>query len=69
MNISIVIPAYNEEKYIGDCLRSIVATRTDEILEIIVIDNASTDDTAMVAQQFPGVHVVHEPQKGLTRAR
>jgi glycosyltransferase involved in cell wall biosynthesis len=69
MNISIVIPAYNEEKYIGDCLRSIVANRTDEILEIIVIDNASTDDTAMVAQQFPGVHVVHEPQKGLTRAR
>jgi glycosyltransferase involved in cell wall biosynthesis len=69
MNISIVVPAYNEEKYIGDCLRSIVANRTDDILEIIVINNASTDDTAMVAQQFPGVRVVYEPQKGLTRAR
>jgi glycosyltransferase involved in cell wall biosynthesis len=69
MNISIVIPAYNEEKYIGDCLQSIIANRTDDIVEIIVIDNASTDGTAAVAQQFPGVRVVHEPQKGLTRAR
>jgi len=69
MNISVVIPAYNEEKYIGDCLRSVVQNRTDDILEIIVIDNASTDGTAEVARKFPGVRVVAEPQKGLTRAR
>ena len=69
MKISIVVPAYNEEKYIGDCLTSIIANRTDDIIEIIVIDNASTDGTAAVAQKFPGVRVVPEPQKGLTRAR
>jgi glycosyltransferase involved in cell wall biosynthesis len=69
MNISIVIPAYNEEKYIADCLQSVIANRTDDIREIIVIDNASTDGTAAVAQQFPGVRVVHEPHKGLTHAR
>ena len=43
--------------------------RTDDILEIIVINNASTDGTAAVAQKFPGVRVVSEPQKGLTHAR
>ena len=69
MKISIVVPAYNEEKYIGDCLQSIVANRTDDIFEIIVINNASTDGTAEVAGKFPGVRVVAEPQKGLTRAR
>jgi len=69
MKISIVVPAYNEEKYIGDCLQSIIANGTGDILEIIVIDNASTDGTAAVAQKFPGVRVVAEPQKGLTRAR
>ena len=69
MNISIVIPAYNEENYIGDCLQSIIANRTDDILEIIVINNASTDGTAAAAKKFSGVRVVHEPQKGLTRAR
>ena len=69
MNISIVVPAYNEEKYIGDCLKSITANRTGDILEIIVIDNASTDSTFDIAKTFPGVRVVQEPQKGLTRAR
>ncbi len=69
MKISIVIPAYNEEKYIGDCLQSVIANRTDEILEIIVINNASTDGTAAVAQKFSGVRVIAEPQKGLTKAR
>jgi len=69
MKISIVVPAYNEEKYIGDCLQSIAANRTDDILEIIVIDNASTDATAATAERFPGVRVMREPQKGLTRAR
>jgi glycosyltransferase involved in cell wall biosynthesis len=69
MKISIVIPAYNEEKYIGDCLKSIIANRTEDFLEIIVVNNASTDGTAAVAGKFPGVRVVDEPQKGLTRAR
>jgi glycosyltransferase involved in cell wall biosynthesis len=69
MKISIIVPAYNEEKYIGDCLQSITEARTDDITEVIVIDNASTDNTAAIAKTFRGVRVVHEPQKGLTKAR
>lgn len=38
-------------------------------IEVLVVDNASTDRTAEVARSFPGVRVVEEPQKGPTRAR
>lgn len=71
MKLSFVIPAYNEEKYIGDCLASIQKEMQgkDYGIEIIVVDNASTDRTAEVAGGFPGVRVVHESRKGLTRAR
>lgn len=69
--ISIVIPAYNEETYIGHCLehvmREVAASGTSA--EVIVIDNASTDRTGEVAHGFPGVTVVREPAKGLTKAR
>ena len=50
MNISLIIPAYNEERYIGPCLEAIALHRaTPEgaaILEVIVINNASTARTA-----------------------
>ena len=42
--ISVVIPMYNDEKYIGDCLDSILAqTFTD--FEVIVVDDCSTDNS------------------------
>jgi glycosyltransferase involved in cell wall biosynthesis len=66
--ISLIIPAYNEEKYLGECLKH--ATQNGkEIFEIIVVNNASTDKTHEVAGSFPNVKVVHEPRKGLTKAR
>lgn len=71
MNISVIIPAYNEEKLIGRCLESILAAELPEGLrrEVIVINNASTDNTKAQAQKYPAVKVVDETQKGLTRAR
>ncbi|MBN8889909.1 MAG: hypothetical protein ABS99_04125 [Acetobacteraceae bacterium SCN 69-10] len=73
MRLSIVIPAYNEQDYLPDCLRHVlaeVARCPDPAgVEVLVVDNASTDDTAAVAAAFPGVRVVHEARKGLTRAR
>lgn len=69
MRISFVIPAYNEEAYIGTCLESIVSLRDSAVHQIIVVDNASTDKTAEIAGSFPGVTVVREPTKGIARAR
>jgi glycosyltransferase involved in cell wall biosynthesis len=68
MEISLVIPAYNEAAYIGETLRTALACGTGKFREIIVVDNASTDDTAKIATAF-GVRVVHAAQKGLTHAR
>jgi glycosyltransferase involved in cell wall biosynthesis len=67
--ISLVIPAYNEEKYIGDCLDYAIKNSEGRFFEIIVIDNASSDRTAEIAASRPGVRVVREDKKGLTKAR
>lgn len=69
MKISIVIPAYNEELYIKDCLLSVEKHGTKDIEEVIVIDNGSTDATLQAAEQFPFVTVVSEPKKGASHAR
>ena len=58
--ISIIIPAYNEESSIGLVLD---ALPQEELHEIIVVDNGSTDSTARVAQEH-GARVVKEPRKG-----
>lgn len=69
MKISFIIPAYNEEKYIERCIESIKKNWTPECLEIIVVDNASTDGTAKRAASIAGVKVVAEPKKGTNNAR
>ena len=67
--ISLIIPAFNEEKYIGQCLDSVVKNSNGSFFEIIVVDNRSTDNTNVIASRYPNVKVVHEDKKGLTRAR
>ncbi len=68
MKVSLVIPAYNEEKYIGTCLEN-VRNNGLGVYEIIVVNNASTDRTEAIARSFSGVRVVNESEKGLTKAR
>lgn len=66
--LSVIVCAYNEERFLGACLHSLLAqTRLPD--EIIVVDNASTDHTREVACGIAGVRVVAEPRKGLVRAR
>jgi len=70
MKISIVIPAYNEEHYLGKCLDSIVkeiAERDDA--EVIVVDNDSRDGTALLAARYPRVKLLHEERRGANAAR
>ncbi|MEX2007061.1 MAG: glycosyltransferase family A protein [Candidatus Saccharimonadales bacterium] len=59
LTLSIVIPAYNEENYIGACLRSIAA-QTDEPNEVIVVDNNCSDNTVKIAKSFVFVRVIKE---------
>jgi len=70
MRLSFVVPAYNEEAYLPACLESILAqTQNMADVEIIVVNNASSDRTREVALRYAGVTVVDEIRKGLTFAR
>lgn len=71
MVLSFVIPAFNEERYLADCIESILKQTEglEEITEIIVVNNASSDGTREVALRYPRVRLVDEPRKGLTFAR
>ncbi|MDD5098980.1 MAG: glycosyltransferase family A protein [Candidatus Colwellbacteria bacterium] len=64
---TVVIPAYNEERYISKCLKSLKEQDYAGFLEVIVVNNASTDHTREVAESF-GAKVVDEPQKGISYA-
>jgi glycosyltransferase involved in cell wall biosynthesis len=71
LDISFVVPAYNEEALLPRCLEAIAAeiARSVCAAEIIVVDNASTDATGEVATRTPGVRVIMESERGLVPAR
>src|ERR1700730_14925822 len=56
-NVSVIIPARNEEACLGDCLQSLVS-QAGVPFEIIVVDDHSTDRTREIAQSFSGVRVI-----------
>ncbi|MCX7044436.1 MAG: glycosyltransferase [Candidatus Sumerlaeota bacterium] len=71
--LSIIIPAFNEEKCIAGCIESAhsacrAVLAPDQAFEIIVVDNNSTDRTAQLAREA-GVRVVFEPVNQIARAR
>lgn len=67
MKVSVVIPAYNEEKNIGTCLDYLLS-QEEKPDEIIVVDNNSNDETAQIAKKY-GVRVVVEKIQGMIPAR
>src|SRR5262245_22416578 len=68
LTITAIVCAYNEARHLPACLLSLRAqTRPPD--EIIVVNNASTDQTGVVARAVPGVRVLDEPVKGLVVAR
>jgi len=68
LRFSIVIPAYNEEAFIGATLRSLLAQDLADPYEIVVVDNNSSDETAWVAMAY-GAVVVREERQGVCWAR
>lgn len=74
IHLSVVVCTLNRSALLGKCLESLMKqeTSTDKI-EVIVVDNGSTDDTATVTKsfgpRFPKLNYIVEPQLGLARAR
>lgn len=63
MKLSIIIPAYNEEKYIENCISSVLAQKHDYSTEIFIIDGASVDKTKEIASTFKEVTVLDNPNR------
>ncbi|MEK7165261.1 MAG: glycosyltransferase family A protein, partial [Patescibacteria group bacterium] len=66
--ISIVVPAYNEEKLIGRCLASLKNQDFSGLYEIIVVNNNSVDKTEEIARTF-NVRVITESMQSVVAAR
>lgn len=70
--ISVVIPAYNEEKLIGSCLEAFLHQTTTKPFEIILVDNNSLDKTVTIAQSYGKrlpLRIFREKRKGRGTAR
>lgn len=70
--VSIIVPAYNVEKYIEKCLSSILC-QTYTNIEVIVVDDGSTDNTGQlidnISQQDSRIRVIHKKNAGVSAAR
>ena len=67
--LTVVVPAYNVEKYLRDCLDSFMLPTWKEKLEVLIIDDGSTDHSAKIAQEYerkiPEIfHVIHKKNGG-----
>lgn len=73
IKVSILVPAYNVEAYLDECLQSLLSQTLKEI-EIVVVDDGSTDRTATIAERYaandPHIHVVRlSKHQGVSYAR
>ena len=70
--ISVIVPVYNVEKYLKDCINSIISQDFDDI-ELILVDDGSTDDSGSICDEYAQidnrVRVFHKRNGGLSSAR
>ena len=70
--ISVIVPVYNVENYLEDCLNSIVHQSYAD-LEILVVDDGSKDGSPEICDRFARadarIRVCHQPNKGVAAAR
>ena len=70
--VSVVIPAYNEEKVLATCLESLIKQNTTKNFEVILVDNNSTDATRSIAETYKSklhLRILNEKTKGRGSAR
>lgn len=71
-SISVIVPVYNSEQYLSQCIESILAqTFTD--FELLLVDDGSTDSSGMICDRYAGgdrrIHVFHKANGGVGSAR
>lgn len=72
IKVSIIVPVYNTEKYLPECLESILAQTLNDI-EVICIDNGSTDTSGKILEEYAQkdrrIHVIHSEKVSIGTAR
>ena len=70
--ISVIVPVYNVEKYLPQCLNSII-NQTYKNIEVVLVDDGSTDDSGNICEEYKKnderIIVVHQKNSGLSAAR
>ena len=68
--VSVIIPAYNYARFLPLAVQSALQQRGEDFsVEVIVVDDGSTDDTAEVAAGLAGIRYIHQENQGLSAAR
>ena len=66
--VSVILPVFNAELFLKEALLSIIGQRYDP-LEILVVDDGSTDDSTVIARKFPRIKLFSQPNAGPGAAR
>lgn len=66
--VSIVIPCYNSENYVSECLESVLSQDYANI-EVVVVDDGSTDSSLEILSRYPGIRVLSQANAGACVAR
>ena len=70
--ISVIIPVYNQEKYVGKCIRSVLGQSFQDF-EVIIVNDGSTDKSLKICQKYaesdPRITVIDKQNDGVTLAR
>lgn len=66
--VSVIIPVYNGEKYLGEAIQSVL-DQDYRPIEIIVVDDGSTDRSAEIARSYAGVSYLYQENQGVSVAR
>lgn len=72
MKLSVIVPVYNTEKYLAECIDSILAQSFQDF-ELILVDDGSKDNSEKICDEYATtdsrIHVIHQPNGGVTAAR
>src|SRR5690242_17907165 len=67
-DVSLIIPCYNAERWLAETVKSALASSSFPI-EVIVVDDGSTDDSSSIATRCPEVRLIRSENRGVSAAR
>ncbi len=66
--VSVIIPAYNSARFLSEAIESVLS-QSYPVLEVIVVDDGSTDETKEICNKYPNVKYIYQSNRGVSAAR